>query len=924
MAHGVDRVEALHGPRPDRDPVHAREREAIGRLLDAARAGQGQAIVVRGEVGIGKTTLLRSAVRSASGFQVAQIDGIESERELGFAGLHRLCVGLSDRVDQLPDPQREALGLAFGLSARGVPNRFFVGLAVLRLVSDVAADKPLICVVDDAHLLDRPSMHVLAFVARRVRSERVALAFAVRDRSEELAGVPELVVEALSGAESRALLSSAVPGPLDVRVRDRIVAESQGNPRALLELPLALTPAELAGGFGVPATRPAASQAAEPLASRLDGLPPETRQLLLVAAAEPEGDPVLLWRAATRLGLDLGAASRAESEGLLRFAERVTFVRPHLRSAVYRGASPADRRRVHRALAEALDPDDRPDRRAWHRANASLAPDADVADDLEHAAGFARERGGAAAAAAFLERSARLTPEPGRRATRALTAARAKLLAGAPNAADDLVTTASAGPLSEVDQARVAQLRAGVAVTLRREIDAPARLLRAATALAPLDVPLAREVYLQALEAALFGHGTSLGLIETAEAARTAPPTANPRPVDSLLDGLAALFTDGHPAARPALRRAVDGFQLQDETRWLSLACRAAAELWDDEATRALARRHVRLARAAGTLVELPIALDYLAALQVHAGDFSGASGLLDEADAVAGATGHRRGAHTSLLFAAWCGDEARTAELLDTSVRDVNERGDERQHTHPRYAPAVLSIALGRYRDALDLLGRRHAGGDGLRCWVLPELVEAAARSGEHEVARSAVEKLSERTQLGGTDWGLGIEARARALVCDDSVAEPRYREAIDRLGRCGAWAHVARAHLLYGEWLRRQRRRIDAREHLHTARDMFSNMGAGAFAARAGRELLATGERSRKRTVDTAAHLTAQEAQVAGLARDGRSNPEIGALLFISSRTVEYHLRKVFTKLEIRSRVELEHVLPSSEDWGRRLGTR
>jgi DNA-binding CsgD family transcriptional regulator len=871
--------------------------------------------VVRGEDGIGKTALLEFAAQSASGFQVVRIDGVEPEQELGFAGLHRLCARMSDRVDQLPAPQREALRTVFGVSAVGAPDRFFVALAVLGLLSEVGADEPLICVVDDAQLLDRPSTQVLAFVARRLTAVRVALVFAEPEASDELAGLPELVVEGLSDAESHTLLSSVLPGPLDARIRDRIIVESQGNPRALLELPHALTPTELAGGFGVPATQPAAKRDAEPFVSRPDGLSPEVRQLLLVAAAEPEGDPALLWRAATLLGIDVDAACAAESDGLLRFGAWVTFVHPHLRSAIYRGASPDDRRRVHRALAEAIDPNSHPARRAWHRAHATLVPDADVADDLECSAELARQHGGAAAAAAFLERSALLTPEPGHRATRALTAADAKLKAGAPHAVADLLTTASAGPLSELEQARLVRVRAVVALTLRREVDLPSRLLRAAKALERLDVPLARETYMQALEAALFvgRSGTSPGLLDTAEAARNAPPTTEiQRPVDVLLDGLAALFTEGYAAGMPALRRAVDAFHQEDELRWFALACRAAAELWDDEATHALASRHVQLARHAGELMQLAIALNYLAALQVHAGDFSGASALIDEAGAIAQATGHGRVVHASLLFAAWRGDEAQTAELLETSIRDAPERRDGRQRTRPRYAPAVLYNGLGRYRDALVALDHTREDEEGFCCWVLPELVEAAARSGEHEVARSAAERLSEQTRLSATDWGLGIEARARALVSDDSVAEPLYREAIDRLGRCRASAHVARAHLLYGEWLRRQRRRVDAREQLHMAEAMFSTMGAEAFAARAARELRATGERAPKQTVETAARLTEQEAQIAELARNGRSNPEIGGQLFISVRTVEYHLRKVFIKLEIRSRNELEHVLP------------
>ncbi|MCU1428611.1 MAG: ATP-dependent transcriptional regulator, MalT-like, LuxR family [Actinomycetia bacterium] len=894
--------------------MSGRARETVERLLDNTRAGHGQTIVVRGAAGIGKSTLLECALRSAPDFRVARIDGVESEQELGFAGLHRLCPRMLDRLDLLPAPQRDALGTVFGVNAGGPPDQFFVGLAVLGLLSEVAADQPLICVVDDAQWLDEPSAQVLAFVARRLRAERVAILLAVREPSEQFAGLPELNLPGLSDTESRALLASIVPGPLDPRVRDRIIAESQGNPRALLEFRHALTPGEFAGGFGVPATLPP-TERIESFGPRLDGLPAETRQLLLVASAETEGDPSLLWRAAEWLGLDPGAGARAESDGLLRFGERVTFVQPHLRAAVYRSASPNDRRRVHQALAEAIDPERHPDRRAWHRAHAALAPNADVADELERWSGRARERGGHAAAAAFLERSALLTPEPGRRATRALTAAHAKLETGALAAATDLLAVAGNGPLSELESARLEKLRADTAFALRREGDAPSLLLSAAKRLERLDVPLARETYLQALEGALFAGRlrTTQGLVDAAEAARAAPPaTAAPRAVDFLLDGLAAVFTDGYEAGVPALRRAITAFQREGDSRWLLLACRAAAELWDDQATRALAIRNIELARDAGALTRLPIALNYLAALQVHAGDFSAASELIEEAGALADAMGHGRVVYTSLILAAWRGDETQTAELLEASIRDATERGNGSQLTHTEYTAAVLYNGLGRYADALAALGHAYEREEGFSCWVLPELVEAAARSGDYEFAMTALKRLSERTRLSGTDWGLGIEARSRALVSDDSVAERFYQEAIDRLGRCQSSAHLARARLVYGEWLRRQRRRIDAREQLREARDMFSAMGAEAFAARAERELLATGERARKRTADTAAHLTAQEAQISWLAREGRSNPEIGAQLFISARTVEYHLRKVFTKLGIRSRNELERVLP------------
>jgi DNA-binding CsgD family transcriptional regulator len=879
-------------------------------------------LVLRGEAGVGKSALLGYAAERAQGCRLVRAAGVESEMELPFAGLHQLCAPLLDGLERLPPPQREALATAAGLSLGVRPDRFLVGLAVLSLLSDAAEQQPLLCLIDDAQWLDQSSAQVLAFVARRLEAESVVFVFAERDASEldALAGLPELLLEGLPDADARQLLASMIGGPLDERVVERIVAETRGNPLALLELPQGLSPAELAG-FGLSAAQPLPGRIEQRFRERVEQLPADSQRLLLAAAAEPIGDPTLLWRAADRLGIPPEAAEPAETTGLLTLRTRVAFRHPLLRSAIYRAASGEERRSVHRALASATDPEVDPDRRAWHRAQAAAGPDEDVAEELERSAGRAHARGGLAAAAAFLERAAALSPEPARRAERALNAAQAKHDAGAPDAALRLLASAEMGALDEFQRARLERLRAQLAFTLRRGNDAPPLLLTAAKRLAPLDARLARETYLEALAAAIFAGrlSGSTGVREAAEAARAAPPAPNPsRTIDLLLDGLATRFTDGYAASVPPLRESLraarrDDGRTDDDMRWLWLACRIAPDLWDDETWHELTERHVRLARAAGALTLLPLAVTYRAGVHVHAVEFDDASALIEEADAIAEATGSARLSYTSLVVAAWRGQEEQAMKLIQDGRRDATSRGEGRAIALAEYATAVLCNGLGHYPAALAAARRACEHDDlNLFAWALIELVEAAARSGEPDLAAGACAQLCERTRLGGTEWALGIEARSRALLSERQQAQDLYREAIERLGRSRIKVHLARAHLLYGEWLRRENRRADARQPLRSAHELFATMGAEAFAHRAERELLATGEKARKRTDDTRAQLTAQETQIAQLAREGYSNPEIGAQLFISPRTVEYHLHKVFTKLSIGSRSELTLALP------------
>jgi DNA-binding CsgD family transcriptional regulator len=896
------------------------ECELLDRLLDDVRAGHSRALVVRGEPGVGKTALLDYAVARASGCRVEWAVGVESEMELPFAGLHQLCAPMLDRLVRVPGPQRDALRTAFGLDAGEAPDRFLVGLAALSLLAEVAAEMPLVCVVDDAQCLDPASARTLAFVARRLLGESIGLLFAVRDPGEGLRGIPELALRGLGDGDAGALLGSVIPGPLDVRVRDRIVAETRGNPLALLELPQAFSPAELAGGFGLPDTVPLAGTLGEGFRRRLESLPEDTRRLLLVAAAEPVGDPALVWRAAERLGLGLAAAAPAAAAGLLELDARVRFSEPLVRSAVYQAASPQDRRSVHQALAEATDPEVEPDRRAWHRAHATSGPDEDVAAELERSAGRAQARGGLAAAAAFLERAVGLTLDPGRRARRALAAAQVQSQAGAFESTLSLLATADSGPLDELERARVELLRARVACTSRGGGDAPQLFLHAAQRLEPLDAALARETYLDLFSAAILAGrlARGVGVLEAARAAQAAPrPARPPRPADLLLDGLAVLVTEGYAAGVPQLRRALrafrgDGLSREEGLRWLWLACHVAIETWDYDSWRVLSARHARLARTAGALTVLPVALSSRVGVNIFAGDLGAAESLADEVDAVTAATGAGVAGYGALALAAWQGDEARVAELVEAGVDDVVRRGDGMGLAIIQLASAVLYNGLGRYQAALQAV--QPAADHPEELWstgVLPELVEAAARSGRTDAAADALERLAARTRTSGGDWALGVEAHSRALLSEGAVADELYREAIERLGRTGIRVALARAHLLYGEWLRRERRRVDAREHLRAAQEMFAAMRAEGFAARAARELLATGETARKRRSETSGQLTAQETQIAVLARDGLSNPEIAARLFISPRTVEYHLHKIFAKLQITSRQQLGGVL-------------
>jgi DNA-binding CsgD family transcriptional regulator/DNA replicative helicase MCM subunit Mcm2 (Cdc46/Mcm family) len=903
--------------------------------LSTAQSGTSQVLVVRGEPGVGKSALLNYVSESAPGFLCTQVAGVESDMELAYAGLQQLCAPLLNHVDELPEPQREALNIAFGRGVGATPDRFLVGLAVLSLMAAGTNDRPLLCVIDDAQWLDEVSVQTLAFVARRLLAEPVALVFGARDRgAQALAGLPELALTGLADDDARDLLESVLPGGIDPRVRDRVVAETRGIPLALLEVPRNVSAAELAGGFWDMGARRSIGQIEESYLHRIKKLPPGTRQLLLLAAAEPVGDAALFVRGAVRLGISVNGLAPAEAAGVIEFGSRMRFRHPLVRSAAYRAAELTDRRIVHRVLAESIDPQTDPDRRAWHAAIAAAGPDDAVAAELEASADRAQSRGGIAATATFLARATALTFDPALRVSRALAAAQAKRDAADPAAAHELLSVAEMGPMSDLQRAQVTRLRAQMTFARSRsgEAGAPplaepaAQLLAAAQQLEHLDDELAREAYLEAFIAAMYAGrlGEPGALVKVAEAARAVVGRASSldHPSDLLLSGFVSLVTGGSAAAAEPLRAALEQISRQSKPndgqalRWASLGLaivqeNAAGELWDDAIWNELASNMVRDARHAGALAVLPHALAFRAGTHIYAGEFSTAATLLEEAASIAAATNHLATMrYHSLSLATLRGNPAEAIPTIEAAAANGVARGEGRVLGLTGYANAVLYNGLGRYEEAFRAASDACDYVDiGIHAWCLSEMVEAAVRSGELEAAASGLQRLEDRVGASGTDFGLGFLASTRALVADEQ-ADELYAEAIERLGRTRMVIHLARAHLRYGEWLRRINRRADARRHLGAAHEMYSRMGALAFAERARRELIASGEKVRKQPISSGDELTAQEGQIARLAADGLTNHEIGAQLFISMHTVEWHLRKVFVKLGITSRRQLRAV--------------
>jgi DNA-binding CsgD family transcriptional regulator len=899
------------------------ECEALEQLLTDVLAGRSRVAVLRGEAGVGKSALLGYLSDRADAFYVARATGLESEVELAYSGLHQLCAPMLHHLARLPSPQRSALATVFGLHEGPAPDRFLVGLATLTLFAEVAENQPLICIVDDAQWLDQASAQVLSFVGRRLFAERIALLCAARTGigDDVLAGLPELSIGGLGESDARALLLKNVYGPLDTAVCDQIVMESHGNPLALLELPRTWNAADLAGGFGLPGSEAVPGKIEQSYVRRLLLLPSETRLLVVAAAAEPVGDPALLQRAAEILNIDMAAADPAVDARLLAVSGRVEFAHPLVRSAAYHSAATDDRHRVHRALAEATDPETDPDRRAWHRGRATLAPDDEVAAELERSASRAEARGGVAAAAAFLQRSVALTVDPAKRAERALAAAQASVEAGAFDAARGLLARAEAGPLGEFQRARLDLVSAQLAFASNRGNEATPLLLAAARRLERLDIALARATYVDAFTAAMFGArlNEGVGVPEVADAARAALPPRDDeaRVADLLLNGLVALADDydtAVAACRDALRKLAGAeTSAEERLRWLWQGCVLALEMWDDDSASLLSHHSVRIARATGTLSELALALSAHTPVLVFCGELSAAASAVAETRTVEQATGIRSAPYGALILAASRGQEHEARELIDRTIHEASARGEGIGLAVSEYARALLCNGLGQYEDALVAASSAsHHREVVVENWGLSELVEAATRSRRMDLAMEALNRLATKASASGSAWALGIEARSRALLSEGDTAEGLFREAIEYLSKTRVRAELARAHLLYGEYLRRTNHRLDARGELRTAYEMFGAMGMEGFAKRTRHELLATGERVRKRRDETRDELTPQEEQIARLARNGLSNPEIGAQLFISARTVEWHLHKVFAKLGISSRRQLRTMPP------------
>jgi DNA-binding CsgD family transcriptional regulator/tetratricopeptide (TPR) repeat protein len=899
-----------------------RERAALSQLLFDVRSGRSRALVLRGEPGIGKTALLDDLCARADDVVLIRGAGVESEAELAFGGLHQMCSQMiQEKLDLLPDPQRDAIRIAFGESSGGPPNPFLLGLAVLNRLADAAEEQPVLCLVDDAQWLDRATAQTLAFVARHLDAEAVGIVFAVRGSIEQFDGLPELIVSGLAPEDARALLATALTGPLDQAVRERFIAETHGNPLALLELSSGLTAVELEDAFGPRDYRGLWVRLEESFQRRVEGLSADARMLLLIAAAEPVGDPVLLWRAADRLGVPRDAAGSLEESGLLRVGAKVEFRHPLVRSAVYRLAGVGARRLVHGALAEVTDPELDPDRRAWHLALAAAGPDERVAVELERSAGRAQARGGYAAEAAFLERALTLTADFGRRGARALAAARARLAAGEPRTARDLLTVADRGPLDKLGSAQLEVLRARIAFALGRGRDAPVLLLKAAKSLEPLDPIEARDTYLDAMRAVLFAgrFAKDTHLWDVAVAARGVVWPDTPRVPDLLLRAFASLNVDGYSAGTPLSQQTVVAlrhreFSTARDLRWLVLGARLAVTLWDEEAWDELTQHQVRLARETGALEVLPIVLTNRAIAHILAGELAAAASLVEEIEVVSEATGTPLLPYAAVATAVY-GQPADAFTLIDASLQAAMDRGEGEAVKWIQLEKAILCNALGRYEDAWTAAASAFDDEDPVlySTWIVSELIESAARSGRPERAARALENVREMASAVGTDWVLGVEARCRALLGDGQTAEGLYRASIGHLQRTRRPVELARSHLVYGEWLRREARRIDARQQMRTAREMFDAIGAVAFTDRAARELAATGETVRKRPGDggLGSDLTVREAQIARLAGDGLSNREIGEQLFISHRTVGYHLGRVFSKLDVANRAQLHVAL-------------
>lgn len=923
----MDRPDHYAGPEPLRttpDPAvglvgRDADRQTLDELVGRVRDGLSAALVLVGDAGIGKTRLLAHVAESATDLQLVRAAGVPSEAALGFAALHRLLLPFLGRIDRLPPHQRDALHGAFGLVEAPPSDRFLIGIATLALLTDAAAEASVLCLVDDAHWIDEDSAAVLGFVARRLHADGVGMLFAVREReaTPALDGLPLHSVGRLAEPDARRLLDTHAPGTMDEVVASRVVTECDGNPLALIELVGRLSPEQLAGRATLPVRLPVGRRLEQHYLAQVDALPGATRLLLLTAAASVFDDPAVVRRAATLLDLPADAADQAVAQRILAGDGDWTFRHPLIRSAVYDGATPAERRRVHRALADATDAVHDPDRRAWHRAWAAAGTDAEVAAELERAAERARARSGYSAEATLLLRAAELTPDRQEQMRRLVGCAEATSVGADMLRARELLDTALPQITDPVLRLRALQLWAAVQISLSAPAEVPAALLGAPD-LAAADRPLSRDILLVALDAALTAqwHTAGVTLSDVARAALATPPQPGQpsRPADLLLDAFATRLAVGYRDAVPLLRAAVTALLTSDPgadaTRGRLLVIMLSSELWDDADCVAMLDRMVAHYRRRQALGPLLFSLYGLVTWQARTGRLDLAAETCAEVVEIGVVQGTPQGGPAvEFTLLAWQGpaDTARaTGEQLLGLARTHRAAGLE---LHVLEHLVLVELGTGRFAEALAA-ARRVFDRDspGYSNQVLADLVEAGARSGDRAAAEAALERLTERATASGTHWALGQLARSRALLAHDD-AEPLYRSAVAHLRRSPVRTELARAHLLHGEWLLGPGGRVDdARHELRTAHALFDAMGAQLFAERAATGLRTTGQHVRSRGADqTVPDLTEQEARVARLAAEGASNLEIAARLFVSTSTVEFHLTKVYRKLGITSRRRL-----------------
>jgi DNA-binding CsgD family transcriptional regulator len=899
------------------------ERGVVDQLVQSAVSGLSGTCVFVGDAGMGKTALLEYAVENGHKLRHLVISGVEAESELGYAALHRLLLPFLRDRDQLPRPQRAALESAFGLE-RGEPaDRFLVGLACLSLLADNAAKQRLLCIIDDAQWIDRESLEALSFVARRLEADGIALMFAIRDLGSvpgALDGLPTVTVAGLPEEAALDLLASQAQRPLEPDIARRLVSSTGGCPLALIEVASGLTEQQLLGGQMFGDRLPIGRRLEGHFLAQVRELDPTAQLFLLVAATESSGDLTLVRRAAYDLGSDAASEDAAFASGLIALRPNVVFRHPLIRAAVYGGALGAQRDQVHIALAALLDGVD-PDRRVRHLASAARQPDADLALELEDSGIRAANRGGYAAAVSVFLEAARVSLGANDRTQRLLVAAKFALLAGMPQRADALLAQTFENLVDPELRAQAMLLDGMLRTPLADPASAPARLVAAAEALAPFDDALARDALCEALSASLVAQryttGTTPQDVARAALVTIDRTTSAASLVDLLIQGTAYLLLSDYSNAVPVLERAVALIRAGDISRYDmsgNLVTCILNELGDDSTYNLWVRNIEEHARQRGALIVLQLALVGRAKAELRSGRFMAAEMTYDEVVTITGVIGGVPEFYELLkceLFA-WRGQEEE-ARATAARLREWSAAIGSTVATNlANRSIATVELAAGHWSDALEavepLLDPVAVGQNRL---ALPIAINAASRAGKRELATHYVAELSARTPS-DTAWGQGQVTLGRALIADDGGADVLYVEAIRLLESTSVVVEALQARLAYGEWLRRQKRRIDARAQLRVAYDRFSEIGATGFATRALAELEATGERAHKRSISVKSNLTPQETQAARRAASGATNKEIAAEMYISANTVDYHLRKVYRKLGISSRFELRDALP------------